>query len=120
MLHRQSTRALRQLSWGAVALLGSTAVAAAATFLAPTAANAYPRNVNERQYNQQRRIWNGVYDGRISPREYNNLQRRSWAIEQQQRRYWRNDGRIDAYEREQLNRRLDRLSEDIYRDRRDW
>lgn len=114
MLQRQSS----VLSLGLVGLAAVVATAATTVFM-PTEANAYPRNVNQRQYNQQRRIFNGVREGEIGPREYYNLQRRAYAIEQQQRRFRNDDGRIDRYERYRLNRRLDNLSGSIYHDRHD-
>jgi hypothetical protein len=89
------------------------------TVMAASAAQAYPHSVNYRQNRQQVRIYRGISQGQIGPREYANLQRRSASIELQQRRFRRDDGRIGPYERSVLNRRLDRVSRSIYEDRRD-
>jgi hypothetical protein len=113
------TRTKLPKSMLAIVGLATIVTATTATLLTPMVANAYPRTVNQRQWNQQRRIYNGVRDGEIGSREYYNLQRRSDAIELQQRRFRADDGRIDPYERARLNRRLDNLSDSIYRDRRD-
>jgi hypothetical protein len=113
MLQRKSS--VMFLSLVGLATIATTAT----TLLMPMEANAYPRTVNQRQYNQQRRIYNGVREGNIGPREYNNLQRRSYSIEQQQRRFRNDDGRIDANERYRLNQRLNNVSDSIYRDRHD-
>jgi hypothetical protein len=89
---------------------------------APLAAQAgqwRPPSVNQRQAAQQRRILEGVKDGEISLREYYNLQRRSYAIEAQQRRDRRDGGGLSWRERYELNRRLDHLGRKIYRDRND-
>jgi hypothetical protein len=89
------------------------------TVMAASAAQASPHSVNYRQNRQQVRIYRGVSQGQIGPREYADLQRRSASIELQQRRFRRDDGRIDPYERSVLNRRLNRVSGSIYEDRRD-
>ncbi len=94
----------------------------AATLFAPWAAQAreeVPYTINQRQANQQQRIYNGVKDGEINRQEYRNLERRSLAIEQQQRRDRRDGSGLTARERAQLNQRLNRVSDAIYRDRHD-
>lgn len=94
----------------------------AALLIAPLSAqagDAYPRTINQRQANQQRRIFNGVKDGQITPREYRNLEQRSLSVELQQRRDIRDNDRLTPHERYELNQRLDRISHSIYRDRRD-
>ncbi|WP_404785449.1 hypothetical protein [Altericista sp. CCNU0014] len=93
-----------------------------ATLFAPLEAQAsqqVPSTVNQRQANQQRRIFNGVQDDSIGPKEYRNLQRRSLSIELQQKRDRRDGGSFTAQERYHLNRRLNRVSNSIYRDRHD-
>jgi hypothetical protein len=79
----------------------------------------YPRTVDGRQFRQQQRLYDGYVRGQLSPGEYTRLQRRAWEIELQQRRYRWNDGYISPQERYRLNRRLDRLSDSIYDQRRD-
>jgi hypothetical protein len=94
----------------------------AAILIAPLAAQAgqyYPHTINQRQVNQQRRIFNGVKAGQISRQEYRNLQRRSLAIQQKERRDRLDGGRFTARERYQLNQRLNNVSGSIYGDRRD-
>jgi hypothetical protein len=94
----------------------------AAILLAPLSAQAgpyYPHTINQRQVNQQRRIFNGVKADRISRQEYRNLQRRSLAIQYQERRDRLDGGRFTAKERYQINHRLNNVSRSIYSDRHD-
>jgi hypothetical protein len=86
--------------------------------LAAQADEAYPRTINQRQANQQQRVFNGVKSGQISQQEYRNLERRSLSVELQQRRDMRDGGAYTPQERYQLNQRLNRISDSIYRDRR--
>jgi hypothetical protein len=97
-------------------------VAFAAVLISPFAAQAhdvYPRTLNQRQAQQQRRIFDGVKNDQINRQEYRNLQRRSAAIERQQRRDVRDGGSLTPRERRHLNQRLNNVSNSIYRDRRD-
>jgi hypothetical protein len=94
----------------------------AAILIAPLSAQAgqySPHTINQRQVNQQRRIFDGVKDGQISRQEYRNLERRSLAIQRQERRDRLDGGRFTARERYQLNQRLNNVSRSIYGDRHD-
>ena len=78
-----------------------------------------PHTINQRQVNQQRRIFNGIKDGQINRQEYRNLERRSLSIQRQERRDRLDGGRFTAKERYQLNQRLNNVSRSIYGDRHD-
>ena len=94
----------------------------AAGLMTPLAAQAnqhFSPTINQRQVNQQRRIFNGVKGNQLSRQEYRNLERRSLAIELQQRRDIKDGGAFTPKERYQLNQRLNRLSQSIFRDRHD-
>jgi hypothetical protein len=94
----------------------------AAILVAPLSAQAgqySPHTINQRQVNQQRRIFNGLKDSQISRQEYRNLQRRSLSIQLQERRDRLDGGRLTAKERYQLNQRLNNVSHSIYSDRHD-
>ena len=95
-------------------------IVCAATLIAPLAAQAsedFPHTINDRQTEQQQRIFNGVQDHQLNRQEYRNLERRSLSIELQQRRDARDGGSLTSRERAQLNQRLNHLSNSIYRDR---
>jgi uncharacterized membrane protein len=94
----------------------------ATILIAPLSAQAsqhYPHTINQRQANQQRRIFNGVKDGQISRQEYRNLERRSLSIQYQEKRDRLDGGRFTPKERYQLDQRLNNVSGSIYGDRHD-
>ena len=85
-----------------------------------TAAEAAPpySNINARQYDQQRRIEQGVRSGELTHREAAYLQRREAEVRRYER-FARADGYLSPYERAQLNRMLDANSREIARQKRD-
>lgn len=81
--------------------------------LTPLAAQAGP--IQNRTNNQQHRIYQGVKNGSISPKEYRRLERRQDNIEASRRRDVRSGGKLTQGEKHRLNYRLNRLSKTIYR-----
>jgi hypothetical protein len=83
-------------------------------------ANQYaPHSINQRQINQQQRIFKGVKHDQISQKEYRNLERRSLSIQLQERRDRRDGGSFTPQERNRIQQRLNHLSGSIYGDRHD-
>ncbi|MEI6427839.1 MAG: hypothetical protein WCO45_05525 [Pseudanabaena sp. ELA607] len=96
-------------------LLAASTVIGSVTFN-PSMASA--GEVANRLANQQSRIQQGVRDGTISKREFNNLERREASINRQRIADLKKDGgHLTAQDARQLNRRLDNTSAAIYRDR---
>jgi hypothetical protein len=85
--------------------------------LTPLVAQAGP--IQNRINNQQQRIYSGVKNGSISPGEFRRLERREDRIKAAQRRDIRSGGKLTQAEKYRLNRRLNRLSNTIYRDKHD-
>jgi hypothetical protein len=81
--------------------------------LTPLAAQAGP--LQNRLNNQQQRIYQGVKNGSISPKEYRRLERRQDKIEAARRRDVRDGGKLTRGEKHRLNHRLNGLSNSIYR-----
>jgi hypothetical protein len=81
--------------------------------LTPLAAQAVP--IQHRIDNQQHRIYRGVKNGSISPKEYRRLERRQDNIEAARRRDIHSGGKLTQGEKHRLNHRLNRLSKTIYR-----
>jgi hypothetical protein len=79
----------------------------------PLVAQAGP--IHNRIENQQQRIYNGVKNGSISPKEYRRLERREDNIEAARRRDVRSGGKLTQGEKHRLNHRLNGLSNSIYR-----
>lgn len=92
------------------------AVATAAAIVAPLAAQA--GEVYNREGYQEARIYNGVRDGQLGPREYDNLQNRearlNWARRQD---LARNGGHLTPWEYHHLNQRENAISRSIWNDR---
>ena len=94
----------------ALTLMGGTAVVAEAK------GRCGPRTagVNQRQHNQQRRIFGGVRSGELKGREFWRLERNAREIRQDERQA-RSDGVVTARERAHLQRELNQESRMIYR-----
>jgi len=99
-------------------LLLSVAAASAVLAALPVAASAQPWHpIGERQANLERRIDLGVRRGDLTPPEAARLRGEYREIVRLERQY-RRDG-LSAWERRDLDRRFDRLSNRIYAERHD-
>lgn len=94
-------------------------LAATLGLVALAAAMPAEARINQRQGNQQHRIYNGIRSGELTPRE-------TWRLERQQGRIARYEARSRAdgpgltyRERYRLERMQDRASRNIYRQRHD-
>ncbi len=74
-------------------------------------------SINERQQNLERRIERGIRSGDLSRREAYRLRGESRQIAQLESRYRVNG--LSQWERQDLNRRMDRLESQIRAERRD-
>jgi Ni/Co efflux regulator RcnB len=90
-----------------------SAMLATAVVLLPLAAQAGP--LNNRIERQERRIYNGVRNGSLTPSESNRLNKRVDNIEAARYRAIRSGGKLTKAEKYRLNRRLNRTSDAIYR-----
>lgn len=63
---------------------------------------------------QEQRIYRGVKNGSLTPKEYKHLERREDNIEAARLRAIRSGGKLTKAEQYRLNRRLDRTSHSIY------
>lgn len=80
----------------------------------PALAGPYSPNIDQREMNQERRIYQGVRSGQISPWEFRHLENEQARIRAAEARI-RADGRLDRSERARLTRMQDRANRDIYR-----
>ncbi len=80
----------------------------------PAMADPYPANIDQRHINQERRIYQGVQSGQITPGEFRRLENQQARIGAAEARM-RADGHLNRYERARLNRMENRASRDIYR-----
>jgi Skp family chaperone for outer membrane proteins len=80
----------------------------------------HPRvnEVNQREENQQKRIANGINNGSLNAHETANLERREASVQkQEQADMAKHNGHLTKSEQRQLNRRQDRISHSIYKDK---
>jgi hypothetical protein len=96
-------------------LLAATAVSAVAM---PALAQPW-RGINERQRDLDQKIDNGVRRGCLTRAEATRLRSEFQRIVILERTYRRSGGGLNAWERSDLDRRLDRLNQDIRRQCRD-
>lgn len=101
-------------------VLLSVAAASAVLVALPVAANAAPwQSINERQAKLERRIERGVRTGDLTRPEAVRLRAEFRDLERMEIRYRRTEGGLSNWERRDLDRRFDRLSQRIYAERND-
>ena len=90
----------------------------AAAVLALTTSVGMAQTIHQRKENQQARIAQGVRSGQLTARETRHLEGREASINRQERHMRRvNGGRLTRANRATLNRRQNRASRAIYRDK---
>jgi len=92
-------------------------VASLAAVSASAAPAARRGNINARERRQTERIGNGKADGQLTRGELDRLRADEAAIRAEERVYRRSGDGLNAAERRDLERDLDRTSREIYRDR---
>lgn len=95
------------LVFAVVFVLGASAVSMAGS-----------HGINRREYNEQRRINQGIRSGELTRREAGRLEA-GLARTRIDERYARSDGHITPRERARINRDLNRESRAIYRQKHD-
>lgn len=115
------TNSLLVLAAGGLMLLGSAAAQTDNSNAGPGGVDpGHPRvnQVNRRQTRQQKRIAQGVKNGSLSPKETANLEKREAGVQrQEQRDMAKHNGHLTKAEQRQLNRRENRISRTIYKDK---
>lgn len=76
-------------------------------------------NINQRQRNQQRRIYRGIRSGQLNGREAVRLERGERNTNRMERRFRRSGGGLSYRERVRLQERLNNNSNRIYRQKHD-
>jgi len=99
---------MKYLALAATTLVASTTIASAHDYGYGTS------GIDARRAWEQRRIVNGLRTGQLTWGEYRHLEREQARIARDERRA-KADGYVSPYERNRLNRELDRASGDIYR-----
>jgi len=105
------------LGVGLLALTSTIGFAQAAPAPAPAPAPMQRHaTINQRRFNQQHRIGQGIQSGRLNARQGARLERREASIGRQERHMRAADGgHLNHFDRVRLNHRLNRTSRAIYR-----
>ena len=115
------TSSLFVLAVGGLMTIGSAAAQTATSGAGPGVVDpGHPRvnQVNRRETRQQKRVANGINNGSLSPKEASHLEKREASIQnQEQRDMAKHNGHLTKAEQAQLNRRQNRTSRAIYRDK---
>ena len=80
----------------------------------------HPRvnEVNQREQNQQTRIANGVKNGKLTPQQTSNLEKREASVEnREQKDMAKHNGHLTKAEQRGINRQQNRISHSIYKDK---
>ena len=115
------TNSLLVLAVGGLMFAGSAAAQTATSGAGPGVVDpGHPRvnEVNQREANQQKRIANGINNGSMNAHETANVERREASVQkQEQTDMAKHNGHLTKAEQRQLNRRQDRISRTIYKDK---
>jgi uncharacterized lipoprotein YajG len=80
----------------------------------------HPRvnQVNRRQERQQQRIANGIENGKLSPKQTANLEKREATVQnREQKDMAAHNGHLTKREQRGINRQQNRISKSIYKDK---
>lgn len=80
----------------------------------------HPRvnQVNRRQERQQQRIANGIENGKLSPKQTSNLEKREASVQnREQKDMAAHNGHLTKAEQKGINRQQNRISKSIYKDK---
>ena len=75
--------------------------------------------IRQRQRNQQKRIGEGVEKGQLTPRETEKLEKQEGNLNKEIRHDRKTGGGLSKKERRQIDKKQDKLSREIYREKHD-
>ena len=101
------------------AVLASTIILAPAAMIAQTPTpGAHDYNINQRKYDQQQRIAQGVHSGQLTPGETGRVEHQEQGINREERGMRAQDnGHLTAQDRQTIHRQQNQESRRIYRDK---
>ena len=122
-MNNNFTQSLLVLAVGGLMVAGSAAAQTASTTsgAGPGVVDpGHPRvnQVNRRQARQQKRIANGIQNGKLNSQQAANLEKRETKLQKrEQADMAKHNGHLTKAEQTRLNRRENRISRSIYRDK---
>lgn len=109
------------LAVGGLMLVGSAAAQSSTSGAGPGVVDpGHPRvnQVNRREANQQKRIGNGVANGRLTTKQATHLEKRETAVQnREQADMAKHNGHLTKAEQRGINRQQNRISRSIARDK---
>ena len=106
-------------SLAGITLLGVLSATALQSAPAQAATAKHSHSINARQKDQQKRIFDGIHNGSLTNHEAANLENRQDNIDRAQARDHASGDKFTKRERAQIERRENRVSRDIYRQKHD-
>jgi len=98
-----------------IAMALGIGLCAAATPASAQTPAARPHSINAREHRQQARIKDGVEDRQLTKGELDKLRADETALRAEEAYFRHSGGKLNEAERKDLQRDLDRLSQEIYR-----
>jgi hypothetical protein len=80
----------------------------------------HPRvnEVNKREANQQKRIGNGVANGKLTSQQTTNLEKRETSVQNREKKDMaEHNGHLTKAEQKGINRQQNRISKSVYKDK---
>jgi hypothetical protein len=116
------TKSLLALAVGGLMLAGSASAQTSTTSGAgPGVVDpGHPRvnEVNGREANQQKRIGNGVANGKLTSKQTTNLEKRETSVQNREKKDMAaHNGHLTKAEQKGINRQQNRISKSIYKDK---
>ncbi|MFI5102293.1 MAG: hypothetical protein ACHP9V_02875 [Terriglobales bacterium] len=116
------TKSLLALAVGGLMLTGSAFAQTSTTSGAgPGVVDpGHPRvnEVNKREANQQKRIGNGVANGKLTSQQATNLEKRETSVQNREKKDMAaHNGHLTKAEQKGINRQQNRISKSIYKDK---
>ena len=99
--------------FASLVIIGGMSIASSAQTRKPL------HNINKRQQNQERRVYNGVRNGSLTPKEAARIERGEERIDRQEAHYRASGNGFNRRERVKLERSLNRESRLIHRQKHD-
>ncbi|MFZ3343078.1 MAG: hypothetical protein WA213_19515 [Terriglobales bacterium] len=121
-MNNKFAKSLLVLAAGGMLMLGSASAQTSTTSGAgPGVVDpGHPRvnEVNTREGIQQQRIAKGVQNGKLTPQQTSNLEKREASVQnREQKDMARNNGHLTRGEQRRINRQQNRVSRSIYKDK---
>ena len=116
------TKSLLVLAVGGLMIVGSASAQTSTTSAAgPGVVDpGHPRvnEVNKREANQQKRIGNGVANGKLTSQQTTNLEKRETSVQNREKKDMaEHNGHLTKAEQKGINRQQNRISKSVYKDK---